>query len=114
MLGPLNSAIAMSAALTIAWPAAPGLPGADIGRISPTWTSRCGASGAAPAGAAGAEDMGQWVRPRQNRSESARTSGQQARRRQPAGRASERRARRHRRGPLNLQLPDTAVLLTAH
>ncbi len=38
MLGVLNSAIAISAALRIAWPATPALPGADSGRMSPALT----------------------------------------------------------------------------
>ena len=36
MFGLLNSAIAISAALRIDWPASPALPGADKGRIRPT------------------------------------------------------------------------------
>ena len=38
MFGLLNSAIAISAALRIDWPASPALPGADRGRIRPTLT----------------------------------------------------------------------------
>src|SRR5262249_47977794 len=38
MLGLLNSAIGISAALRMAWPATPALPGADSGRMSPAFT----------------------------------------------------------------------------